>query len=69
MQINKSKFRRNFIEVRINTLTPELFLKLYTIGWELPTIQQVQKILKNTMAVFKSYKNNNAVEIVRLICL
>ena len=56
------------MEVRINTLTPELFLDLYTsVGWEAPIIQQVQKALKNTMATFTAYENNNAVGMVRLI--
>lgn len=56
------------MEVRINTLTPELFLNLYTsVGWEAPVIQQVQKALKNTMATFTAYENNNAVGMVRLI--
>lgn len=58
---------RNFMEVRLNTLTPELFLDLYTVGWEAPVIQQVQKALKNTMATFTAYENNNAVGMVRLI--
>lgn len=56
------------MEVRINTLTPELFLNLYTsVGWEAPVIQQVQKALENTMATFTAYENNNAVGMVRLI--
>lgn len=56
------------MEVRINTLTPELFLDLYTsVGWEAPVIQQVQRALKNTMATFTAYENNNAVGMVRLI--
>lgn len=56
------------MEVRINTLTPELFLNLYTsVGWEAPVIQQVEKALENTMAAFTAYENNNAVGMVRLI--
>lgn len=56
------------MEVRINTLTPELFLDLYTsVGWEAPVIQQVQRALKNTMATFTAYENNNVVGMVRLI--
>ena len=31
------------MEVKTNTLTPELFLDLYTsVGWEAPGIQQVK---------------------------
>lgn len=56
------------MEVRINTLTPELFLDLYTsVGWEPPVIQQVKEALKNTMATFTAYENNSAVGMVRLI--
>jgi hypothetical protein len=32
--------------IQINTLTPELFLELYTsVGWEAPGIEQVQRAL------------------------
>lgn len=56
------------MEVRVNTLTPELFLDLYTsVGWEPPGIQQVREALKNTMATFTAYENDNAVGIARLI--
>lgn len=56
------------MEVKINTLTPELFLDLYTsVGWEPPVIQQVKEALKNTVATFTAYENNNAVGMVRLI--
>jgi len=56
------------MEVKVNTLTPELFLELYTsVGWEAPGIQQVKKALKNTLATFTAYENNNAVGMARLI--
>ncbi len=56
------------MEVRINTLTPELFLDLYTsVGWEPPGIQQVEEALKNTVAAFTAYEDNHAVGMVRLI--
>lgn len=43
-------------------------MNLYTsVGWEAPVIQQVQKALKNTMATFTAYENNNTVGMVRLI--
>lgn len=56
------------MEVKVNTLTPELFLDLYTsVGWEAPVIQQVEEALKNTLATFTAYENNHAVGMVRLI--
>lgn len=56
------------MEVRINTLTPDLFLNLYTsVGWEPPTIQQVEKALRNTIATFTVYDADKAVGMVRLI--
>lgn len=56
------------MEVRINTLTPELFLELYSsVGWEPPVIQQVEEALKNTVATFTVYENDKAVGMVRLL--
>lgn len=56
------------MEVRINTLTAELFLELYTsVGWEPPAIQQVREALKHTTATFTAYENDKAVGMVRLI--
>ena len=56
------------MEVKINTLTPELFLELYTsVGWKSPSIEQVKKALKNTIATFTAYDNNQAIGMVRLI--
>ncbi len=56
------------MEVKINKLTPELFLELYTsVGWEAPVIQQVKEALKNTLVTFTVYENNHAVGMVRLI--
>ena len=47
------------MEVKTNTLTPELFLDLYTsVGWEAPGIQQVKQALKNTLVSFTAYENN-----------
>ncbi len=46
------------MEVQVNTLTPELFLELYTsVGWEPPCIAQVKKALENTIATFTAYDN------------
>ena len=56
------------MEVKVNKLTPELFLDLYTsVGWEAPVIEQVKEALKNTLATFTAYENNHAVGMVRLI--
>ena len=44
------------MEVRMNALTPELFLDLYqSVGWEPPCIEQVRTALKNTIANFTCY--------------
>jgi len=54
--------------VEINTLTPEMFLELYTsVGWEPPCIEQVRKALANTIATFTAYDDAQAVGMVRLI--
>lgn len=56
------------MEVRRNTLTPELFLTLYTsVGWEPPCIEQVREALKNTLATFTCYDNDTPVGMVRLL--
>ena len=56
------------MEVKTNTLTPELFLDLYTsVGWDAPGIQQIKTALKNTLASFTAYENNQPVGMVRLI--
>ena len=56
------------MEIRINTLTPELFLDLYkSVGWEPPCIEQVRTALKNTLATFTCYDGNCPVGMVRLI--
>ncbi len=56
------------MEVKVNELTPELFLELYTsVGWEPPTIGQVTTALKNTLATFTVYEESRAVGMARLI--
>ena len=56
------------MEVRINTLSPEVFLRLYSsVGWEPPEIEQVETVLRNTVATFTAYDNDTAVGMVRLI--
>ena len=56
------------MEIRINTLTPELFLDLYkSVGWEPPCIEQVRIALKNTIATFTCYDGTCPVGMVRVI--
>ena len=56
------------MEIKINTLTPELFLYLYkSVGWESPSIEQVRTALKNTIATFTCYDGNYPVGMVRVI--
>lgn len=56
------------MKVEINTLTPEMFLELYSsVGWEPPCIEQVREALTNTIATFTVYDNEQAVGMVRLI--
>ena len=56
------------MQVKINTLTPELFLELYTsVGWEPPCIEQAAKALENTLVSFTAYENGKAIGMVRLI--
>ncbi|MBP3702726.1 MAG: GNAT family N-acetyltransferase [Lachnospiraceae bacterium] len=56
------------MEVKINTLTPGLFLELYkSVGWEPPCIEQVRIALKNTIATFTCYNESVPVGMVRVI--
>lgn len=56
------------MKVTLNTLTPELFLELYTsVGWEPPGKDQVETALKNTLASFTAFDENKPVGMVRLI--
>ena len=56
------------LNIQINSLSPEQFLKLYaSVGWEPPGTEQVQKALNNTIAAFTAYDNNTPVGMVRLI--
>lgn len=56
------------MKIEINTLTPELFLELYSsVGWEPPCIEQVREALINTIATFTVYDREQAVGMVRLI--
>ena len=54
------------MKIEINTLTPELFLELYSsVGWEPPCIEQVREALINTIATFTVYDCEQAVGMVR----
>ena len=56
------------MEVQINTLTPELFLQLYTsVGWEPPGIEQVAQALENTVATFTAWEDGRSLGMVRLL--
>lgn len=56
------------MEIKINTLTPELFLTLYkSVGWEPPCVEQVKAALENTIATFTAYDGDVPVGMVRLI--
>lgn len=67
-EFEKSEFGGEIMKIEINTLTPELFLELYSsVGWEPPCIEQVREALINTIATFTVYDNEQAVGMVRLI--
>ena len=54
--------------IKINSLTPELFLVLYSSnGWEPPCIEQVRTALEHTLATFTAYDGELPVGMVRLI--
>ena len=56
------------MEIKINTLTPEVFLDLYkSVGWEPPCMAQVRTALKNTIATFTCYDDNRPVGMARVI--
>lgn len=56
------------MDIEMNTLTPELFLNLYTsVGWEPPCIEQVNAALQNTLVSFVAYEGDRTVGMVRLL--
>lgn len=56
------------MNIEMNTLTPELFLDLYTsVGWEPPCIEQVKAALQNTLVSFAAYEGERTVGMVRLL--
>ena len=56
------------MRIKVNTLTTDMFLELYTsVGWEPPCREQVECALKNTAASFVAYEEEKAIGMVRLI--
>lgn len=56
------------MEIEKNTLSPELFLRLYrAVGWEAPCIEQVRTALDHTAATFTAYDGDQPVGMVRVI--
>lgn len=56
------------MKIEINTLTPEIFLELYSsVGWEPSCIGQVRVALLHTIATFTAYDSGQAIGMVRLI--
>lgn len=56
------------LEIKMNVLTAEIFLKLYTsVGWEPPCEAQVQAALQNSLATFAALDDGKPVGMVRLI--
>lgn len=56
------------MDIRMNTLTPELFLELYgSVGWEPPCPEQVRTALRHSLATFTCYDGDRPVGMVRLL--
>jgi len=56
------------MQIKINTLTTDLFLSLYqSVGWDPPCKEQVEAALKNTLATFTAYDGDTPVGMVRLL--
>lgn len=54
------------MKVTLNTLTPELFLELYTsVGWEPPGKDRVEAALKNTLAGFTAFDEDKPLRMGR----
>lgn len=54
--------------IKMNVLTAEIFLKLYTsVGWEPPCEAQVQAALQNSLATFAALDDGKPVGMARLI--
>ena len=60
--------RTNTMNVKINTLYPELFLELYcSVGWEAPGLDQIAMALEHSFATFCAYDGERAVGMARLL--
>lgn len=60
--------RTNTMNVKINTIYPELFLELYrSIGWEAPGLDQITMALEHSLATFCTYDGERAVGMARLL--
>lgn len=56
------------MEIRINALTTDIFLELFTsVGWEPPCREQVETALENSMAAFAALDEGKPVGMVRLL--
>ena len=56
------------LDIKINALTAEAFLALYTsVGWEPPCEAQVRTALQNTLATFTAFEEGTPVGMARLI--
>lgn len=56
------------MHISVNTLTPDLFLELYTsVGWTPPLKEQVEVALKHTLIRFTAYDVNKPIGMVRLL--
>lgn len=60
--------RTNTLNVKINTLYPELFLELYqSVGWEAPGLVQIETALRGSVATFCAYNGEIPVGMARLL--
>ena len=56
------------MEIRINALTTDIFLELFTsVGWEPPCREQVETALENSIAAFAALDEGKPVGMVRLL--
>lgn len=56
------------MQIYANTLTPDLFLQLYTsVGWDPPKKEQVIAALKHSLITFIAYDDDIPVGMVRLL--
>lgn len=56
------------MKIRMNALTPGLFLELYrSVGWEPPTTEQVEMALRHTFVNFTAYDGDKPIGMLRII--